>query len=212
MYKKEDPQNVANYRPVTLLPAIGMIFEQSLCNQLRDKFENIFNNSISAYRKHYSREKILIRVVEDWKCERDIDETVAILSSDMSKVFNSMHPKLKAYGFSESALNLMKSYFGKRENWSRVGMATSSWREIKRGCPQGSSLGPMEYLPEWSVLSISDSHLSVYADDHQLYYASKDPDQAVMVKPYPSLSIGPLREGSHAQKGYLLLASAKYEE
>lgn len=26
-----------------------------------------------------------------------------------------------------------------------------------------------------------DSHLSVYADDHQLYYAHKDPYQAVMV-------------------------------
>lgn len=99
VYKKEDPQNVANHRPVTLLPAIDMIFEQLLCNQLRDKFENIFNNSMSAYRKHYSCEKILIRVVEDWKCERDIDETVAILSTDMSKVFNSMHPKLKLWLF-----------------------------------------------------------------------------------------------------------------
>lgn len=94
--EKEDSQNVANHRPVTLLPAIDMIFEQLLCNQLRDKFENIFNNSLSAYRKHYSCEQILIRVVEDWKCERDIDETVAILSTKMSKVFNSMHPKLKA--------------------------------------------------------------------------------------------------------------------
>ena len=120
VYKKEDPQNVANHRPVTLLPAIDMIFEQLLCNQLRDKFENIFNNSMSVYRKHYSCGKILIRVVEDWKCERDIDETVAILSTDMSKVFNSLHPKLKAYGFSESALNLMKSYCGKRENRLRV--------------------------------------------------------------------------------------------
>ena len=27
VYKKEDPQNVANYRPVTLLPAVDKIFE-----------------------------------------------------------------------------------------------------------------------------------------------------------------------------------------
>ena len=41
----------------------------------------------------------------------------------------------------------------------------------------------MEYLPEWSVLSTSDSHLSVYTEDHQLYYAHKDNDQAVMMNP-----------------------------
>ena len=128
MYKKEDPQNVANHRPVTLLPAIDMIFEQLLCNQLRDKFENIFNNSMSVYRKHYSCGKILIRVVEDWKCERDIDETVAILSTDMGKVFNSLHPKLKAYGFSESALNLMKSYCSKKRE-----QITSIWRLVVGG-------------------------------------------------------------------------------
>ena len=56
---------------------------------------------------------------------------------------------------------------------------TSSWKEIKRGCLQGSSLGPML----WNIYQNDlfyvqrDSHLSIYADDHQF----KDPDQAVMV-------------------------------
>ena len=40
VYKKEDPQNIANYRPVILLPAVHKIFEQLICYQLRDKFEN----------------------------------------------------------------------------------------------------------------------------------------------------------------------------
>ena len=53
---KEDPQNVANYRPVTLLPAVDNIFEQLLYYQFRDKFETIFDNSMSAYRKCYSCE------------------------------------------------------------------------------------------------------------------------------------------------------------
>ena len=48
VYKKEDPQNVANYRPVTLLPALDKIFEQLLCYQFRDKFETIFDNSMSS--------------------------------------------------------------------------------------------------------------------------------------------------------------------
>ena len=40
----------------------------------------------------------------------------------------------------------------------------------------------MEYLPLNDLFYIQrDSHLSVYADDHQLYNAHKDPVQAVMV-------------------------------
>lgn len=143
---------------------------------------------MSAYRKCYSCETTLIRLVEDWKYERDTGKTVAILSTDISKAFVSVHPtllmtKLKAYGFSESAFNLMKSYFDGRENRSRVGTVTSSWKEIKRGCPQGSSLGPMLWnIYQNDLFYIqSDSHLTVYADDHQFYYARKHPDQAVMV-------------------------------
>ena len=48
VYMKEDPQNVAHYRPVTLLPAVDKISEQLLCYQLRDKFETIFDNSMSS--------------------------------------------------------------------------------------------------------------------------------------------------------------------
>lgn len=75
-------------------------------------------------------------------------EIEAILSSDMSKAFDSVHSTLllakkKTYCFSESALNLLKSYFEGREKGSRVGTATSSRKEIRRGCPKGSSIGPM---------------------------------------------------------------------
>ena len=67
MYMKKDPQNVANYRAVTLLPAVDNISEQLLCYQFRDKFETIFDNPMSAYRKCYSCETTLIRLVQDWK-------------------------------------------------------------------------------------------------------------------------------------------------
>ena len=123
---------------------------------------------MSAYRKCYSCGTTLIRLVEDWKNERDTGETVAILLTDTSKAFDSVHPtlplvKLKAYGFSESALNLMKSYFDGRENRSRVGTVTSSWKKIKTGCPQGSSLGPMlRNIYQNDLFYVQrDTHLSI---------------------------------------------------
>ena len=77
----------------------------------------------------------------------------------------------------------MKSYFDGRENRSLVRTVTSSWKDIKRGCPQESLLGPMLWnIYQNDLFNVQrDSHCSVYADDHQFYYAHRDPDQAVMV-------------------------------
>ena len=58
----------------------------------------------------------LLSLTEEWKHAVDNRKYVGILSTDMSKAFDSLHPalmimKLKAYGFSEGSLNLMRSYF-----------------------------------------------------------------------------------------------------
>ena len=63
----------------------------------------------------------MIRITEDWKLAVDSKQFIGILSTDMSKAFDSLHPslmisKLKTYGFSEESLSLMKSYFSNRQN------------------------------------------------------------------------------------------------
>ena len=50
---------------------------------------------------------------------------------------------------------------------------------MKRGCPQGSSFGPLM----WNIFqndmscSVRDANLTMYADDHQLYITAKDHDK-----------------------------------
>ncbi|KAK3736135.1 hypothetical protein QZH41_004642 [Actinostola sp. cb2023] len=127
VHKKDDPQDKTNYRPITILAAVDKIFEQLLCQQLNAKFEHTFDSFMSAYRKHYSCKKTLVRLVDDRKKGmHDGCTSAAILSTDMSKAFDSLHPtlllaKLKAYGLSQSALNLMSSYFSGRENKNKIG-------------------------------------------------------------------------------------------
>ena len=61
IYKKEDPLDKVNYRPVTVLTAVDKIFEQLICKQPSEMFEPIFDTFLSAYRKHFSCETTLIR-------------------------------------------------------------------------------------------------------------------------------------------------------
>ena len=96
----------------------------------------------------FYRDTLLIRLTEDWKHVADKGHASVILSIDIAKAFDSLHPnlllaKLKAYGLSDSALGLMRSYFDDRENRTRIGNHTSAWKAVKRGFPQASSLGPL---------------------------------------------------------------------
>ena len=106
---------------------------------------------------------------------------VGVLSTDMSKAFDSLYSplliaKLKAYGFSDEALGLMGSYFCERKCRVRIDPETTSgWYETTRGCPQGSSFGPLL----WNVFQndlhyiVKNCTLFMYADDHQLSHAAE---------------------------------------
>ena len=107
----------------------------------------------------------------------DSKQFIGILSTNMSKAFDSLHPslminKLKTYGFSEESLSLMRSFFfSNRQNRVKLNGVTSSWKDAVRGCPQGSSFGPLL----WNIFQndmtyiVNNASLSMYADDHQLY-------------------------------------------
>ena len=51
----------------------------------------------------------------------------------------------------------------------------SEWRIMERGCPQGSSFGPLFWnmFQNDMAFHIPDSKLTLYADDHQLYVTGK---------------------------------------
>ena len=141
--------------------------------------EPYLSNCLTAYRKQNSCKTTLIKLMEDWKKALDNSNVVGILSTDLSKAFDSLHPllllaKLKAYGFEDCAIGLMRSYFSERSNRVRTGTDTmSDWRKTERGCPQGSNLGPLM----WNIfqndlmynIQTDECSVMMYADDHQAY-------------------------------------------
>ncbi len=67
LYKKADKLVMKNYRPVSILPSLSKILEKIIHEQLLPFLEKILDPRMAAYRKMYSCQHVLLRLVEDWK-------------------------------------------------------------------------------------------------------------------------------------------------
>ena len=70
---------------------------------------------------------------------------------DLSKAFDTidhilLKAKLNAYGFSKSALRLIKRYLKNRWQGTKINTSFSSWTELLLGVPQGSVLGTILFI------------------------------------------------------------------
>ena len=51
VFKKDNKQDIKNYRPITVLTVIGKVFEQLLSKQLTPFIDPMFSHNLTAYRK-----------------------------------------------------------------------------------------------------------------------------------------------------------------
>ena len=166
IFKKGDKHNVENYRPITTLSIIDKVFESLLSKQITHYFDPTLSPRLTAYRKNHSCETTLVRLTEDWKHAIDRKELVTILSTDMSKAFDSLcHnlviKKLKAYGFTNQSLDLIRSFLNDRYSRVKLGSIRSERSKMSRVCRQGSSFGPLLWnlFQNGMTMSVKDTNL-----------------------------------------------------
>lgn len=140
VFKKDNPLDRENYWPITVLSAVDKVLEQLISKQITTKFGNYLEQCLTAYRKSHSCETTLITLVEHWKLAKEKGESVAVLSTDMSKTFDSLHPplmlsKLRAYGFEENTLNLLRFYL--TDCQSQTGSRNKYLAHCEQGMPPG---------------------------------------------------------------------------
>ena len=85
VFKKDNKQDIKNYRPVTVLTVIGKVFEQLLSKQLTTFIDPMLSHNLTAYRKNHSCETSLIGLVERWKQAVDNKNIVGVLSTTCLK-------------------------------------------------------------------------------------------------------------------------------
>ena len=115
VYKKLDPLQKKNYRPISLLPHVSKIFERIILKQITNYMTDKLAHSITGFRKSHGTQNSIVVMLEKWKRALDKGEYVSALFMDLSKAFDTINhdlliAKLKAYGISKEALKLMKSY------------------------------------------------------------------------------------------------------
>ena len=139
-------------------------------------FSNILNPSLSAYRKGYSCQHVILQLTEYWREALDNNDYVGTMAMDLSKAFDSMPhglliAKLRAYGMSKNACYMIVSYLSNRRQRVKISGEVSNWSTINRGVPQGSVLGPLLFnifLNDLFLVQISGNIVN-YADDNHLY-------------------------------------------
>ena len=69
IFRKEDPLDKTNHRPIIILPTVSKIFEIILFSQLQ-RFSNKFLSPLlCGFRKGYSTQYVLINLLQKWqKC------------------------------------------------------------------------------------------------------------------------------------------------
>lgn len=174
VYKKGDRTDLANYRPISLVPVLGKVIEHVVCNQVSNYFETLglFENCQFGFRRGCSTMNAIDAMLRDILGAFERKNYAWGTFCDLSKAFDCVDhgvliSKFEHYGIRGPALNFFVSYLQNRRQAVCVDGEWSPVLGIDCGVPQGSVLGPLLFLIAINDLPSNISRVNTYmfADD-----------------------------------------------
>ena len=185
VFKKNDKQSIKNYRPISLLPICGKLFEKIVFNNLYNYLNanNLITKKQSGFRPGDSTTNQLLYLVneihEAFENPKSLEVRAVFL--DISKAFDKVwHEglifKLMQNGIHGNILKLFKSYLHNRRQRVVLNGSSSDYSNIESGVPQGSVLGPLLFLIYINDLEKNiKSNVKFFADDTMLFSIVENP-------------------------------------
>ena len=153
VHKKNDEQLVKNYRPISLLPMCGKMFERILYNSLFNLLNqnDLISPAQSGFKPGDSCIKQLLSITHEIYHSMDKGCEIRGVFLDISKAFDKVWhedlvSKLKQNGISGNLPNIFEVFLRNRKQRVALNGQTSNWKNIHAGVPQGSILGPLLFL------------------------------------------------------------------
>ena len=188
IHKKNDPSDVSNYRPISLLNTMGKVLEKIVHKHVFNYFRD--NNILTALQSGFvpgdSTVNQLLDLYNTFCKSLDDSKEVRAVFCDISKAFDRVWHrgllyKLRRAGITGSLLSWFSHYLQDRKQRVVLPGASSNWSSVQAGVPQGSILGPLLFLLYINDI-VEDIHSSIrlFADDTSLYIIVEDPLDAAV--------------------------------
>ena len=181
LFKKGEPSDCNNCRPISLWPCISKVFERVLFNHVHGylRVNGLISQNQSGFTPGDGTINQLIAICNTlYKCIDDGDEMIAVFL-DLSKAFDKVwHAgllyKLQVMGINGKLFDVITSYLNNRQQYVSLSGASSSLISIKAGVPQGSVMGPLLFLVYINDISdvIQSDHF-LFADDTSVFQSSQ---------------------------------------
>ena len=183
LHKKDSPDIMTNYRPISILPKLSKIIEKCVKSRLLHYFtrNKLFNQVQFGFLAESSTQDAISHLTE--KIYSNLHRNLSTLAVyvDFSKCFDTLNrtillKKLAIYGIRGIPLELFKSYLNDRSQAVKVNNIVSDFKPINAGVPQGSVLGPILYLIYVNEIpNISDKFSTcLFADDTTLIFENSN--------------------------------------
>lgn len=186
--KKCGSIDIANHRPINMLPCAERLIESLAYNQLIAYVtsNNLLGSHQSGFRRMHSCESAINDVLYDWRGAQNNSKIIIAVFLDFQRAFETIEPalainKLQKYGVRGNSLKWFQSYLSNRKQRVKIGESFSQECNNNLGVPQGSILGPLIFILYINNIINCLNHCTakMFADDTLIYIIADSLDDAV---------------------------------